>query len=92
MITQCTVLYMTLIWVLCQRSQCIDRNRLINFFLFYVFAAILPVIAELILLQRKRRKQMVSNDNTSNENQDDVTRIFLSDLMLLLNPNKDNRR
>ena len=35
---------------------------------------------------------MVSNDNTSNENQDDVTRIFLSDLMLLLNPNKDNRR
>ena len=66
-----------------------------NFFLFIAFVAILPVIAELVLSQHRKRKQLATSEKTGDENaenQDDITRIFLSDLVLLLNHNKDNRR
>ena len=67
----------------------------VTIFAFLAFVAILPIIAELVLAKRKTRRHSDDHDDASGSkvvSHDEITRIFLSDLVLLLNHNKDNRR
>ena len=67
----------------------------VTIFAFLAFIAILPIIAELVLAKRRSRRHPDDHDDSSGSkvvSHDEITRIFLSDLVLLLNHNKDNRR
>ena len=59
--------------------------------------AILPIMAELVLCQRRKDHEATATDQLqagtkTDSNREEIAKIFLSDLVLLLNHNKDNRR
>ena len=72
----------------------------INFFVVFICSYVIitfhkgfiPVMIELILKEESTRRESQANEESNNQSKIDIKRVFLSDLMLLLNHNHNNCR